>query len=71
MSDEELEKVIAPALNALKYVQYDEAVVVGSVLGQLSTEIKRLRNCLNDEPIERKSNNKRVKKVVLKITRNN
>lgn len=67
MSDEELDKVIAPALSAIKYVHYDEAVVVGSVLGQLCTEIKRLRSALNDEPIEHKSDNKRVKKVILKI----
>lgn len=67
MSDEELDNVIAPALSAIKYVHYDEAVVVGSVLGQLCTEIKRLRSVLNDDVIERKSNNKRVKKVILKI----
>lgn len=44
MTDKELEEVMEPALNALKYVHYDEAVVIGSVLGQLSSEIKRLRD---------------------------
>lgn len=70
MSDEELEKVIRPALSALKYVPYDEGVVIGGVLGQLSAEIKRMRSCLNNEPVERKSNNKRVKRVTLKIINN-
>ena len=44
MTDKELEKIMAPALSALKYVNYDEAVVIGSVLGQLEAEIIKLRD---------------------------
>ena len=44
MTDKELEKVMAPALSALRYVDYGEAVVIGSVLGQLKAEIIKLRD---------------------------
>lgn len=44
MTDKELEKVMAPALSALRYIDYGEAVAIGSVLGQLKEEIIRLRD---------------------------
>lgn len=47
MDDKELEKVIAPALSALKCIDYNEGVVIGSVIGQLTTEIKRMRSLLD------------------------
>lgn len=44
MTDEELEKVMEPALSALKHIDYGDAVVIGSVLGQLEAEIIKLRD---------------------------
>jgi hypothetical protein len=44
MSDEELEKVLEPLLSACKHIAYDEAVVIGSAVGQLITNIKELRD---------------------------
>ena len=47
MNDEELEKIIAPALGTLKNISYEEAVIVCNVLGRLRVEIKKLSNYLN------------------------
>lgn len=44
MTDDELRTLIDPAMHALNCIPYDEAVVIGSVIGQLSDEIKRLRD---------------------------
>lgn len=43
MTDLEIAKVTAPIKSVCSVLQYDETVVIGSVVGQLVTEIKRLR----------------------------
>ena len=44
MSDEEIEELIKPAISICKTLQYDEDVVIGSVLGELRKEIKSIRD---------------------------
>jgi len=44
MSDEELAKVLTPLKSVYKCIAYDEAIVIGGVVGQLITNIKKLRD---------------------------
>lgn len=43
MTDEKIEEVTRPLNSVCKVLDYGEAVVIGSVVGQLICEIKRLR----------------------------
>lgn len=49
MKEKELDKLIDQGVRVLKYIDYEEGVVLGSVLGQLHSEIKRLRMLTNKE----------------------
>ena len=44
MTDEKIEEVTKPLDSIYKMLDYGEAVVIGSVVGQLISEIKRLRD---------------------------
>lgn len=48
MSEEEFERVIEPVLGTVKYIPYEEAIVVCGALGKLKTVITNIKNSSND-----------------------
>ena len=44
MSEDEFERIIAPVLATVKYVSYQEAIVVCNALGKLKKEINKKNN---------------------------
>lgn len=68
MKDERLNEILILALEAIKGIDPDKADIVGSALTQLSSEVQRLTKVLDSDEVQRRPDNKKSKKVTLKIT---
>lgn len=63
MSEAEFEKVIAPVLNTVKDIPYDEAIIICNALGKLKTVVTNISNSASES--------RRVKRVTVRASRMN